>query len=135
MGTVERFEQLNVWKAARELMRLVYTASTNSPFPRDRPLQDQIRRASISVMANIAEGFERGGDKEFLQFLAQAKGSCGEVRSHLAVALDLALISADLHAELERKAVATSRMIASLMKYLRNSKLRGRKFHQKDLPP
>ena len=131
MGTVETFEELNCWKTAREMTRLVYGASSSSSFSKDRSLQDQIRRASVSVMANLAEGFERGGDKEFLQFLAQAKGSCGEVRSHLAVALDLGLISRDRHVEIEKKAVHTSRLIASLMKYLRNSKLRGSKFKTK----
>jgi len=135
MGSAKTFEQLDVWKAARELMKLVYEASLTPGFSEDPALKDQIRRASVSVMANIAEGFERGGDKEFLQFLAHAKGSCGEVRSHLAVALDLKLLSLERHAELEKKAVQTSRMLASLMNYLRSSKLRGSKFHRTILRP
>jgi four helix bundle protein len=135
VGSAKTFEQLDVWKGARELMRLVYAVSSSSDFAGDVGLKDQIRRASVSVMANIAEGFERGGDKEFLQFLAQAKGSCGELRSHLAAALDLTYIGPDLHADIEKRAVQASRMLASLMNYLRSSKLRGSKFHRTILRP
>jgi len=85
---IKKFEDLESWKKARTLTNEVYKATTAGNFVRDFALKDQIRRASISILSNIAEGFERGGDKEFLQFLAVAKGSCGEVRAQLYIALD-----------------------------------------------
>ena len=77
MVKIERFEDLISWQKAHELNRLVYKISANGTFAKDFGLRDQIRRASISIMSNIAEGFESGGDKEFAQFLSNAKGSCG----------------------------------------------------------
>src|SRR5688572_28227485 len=76
---IKKFEDLESWKKSRKLTNTVYEATAAGTFTRDFALKDQIRRASISILSNIAEGFERGGDKEFLQFLAVAKGSCGEV--------------------------------------------------------
>src|ERR1051325_578037 len=86
---IERFEDILAWQKARELTRQVYTCTKVGAFERDFGLKDQIQRGSVSTMGNIAEGFERGGDKEFIQFLSHSKGSCGEVKSHLYVALDL----------------------------------------------
>ena len=97
-------------------------------FAGDFPLRDQIRRAAISIMSNIAEGFERGGNKEFLQFLAIAKGSCGEVRAQLYVALDQNYIDKNQFEVISAKLLETNRMIAGLMKYLQQSDLRGSKF-------
>ena len=88
MATFHRFEDIDAWQKARELTRAVYAASRSGSFSKDFALRDQIRRASISVMSNIAEGFERGGNKEFRQFLSTAKGSAGEVRAQRYVALD-----------------------------------------------
>lgn len=88
MSKIERFEDIESWKVAREATRLIYEMSSMGEFNRDFALRDQIRRSSVSMMSNIAEGFERGGDKEFIQFLAIAKGSCGEARAQLYVALD-----------------------------------------------
>jgi four helix bundle protein len=85
---VKNFEDLNVWKQARQLTQEVYRLTKTEKFLKDFGLRDQIRRAAISVMSNIAEGFERGGNQEFVQFLYVAKASCGEVRSQLYVALD-----------------------------------------------
>ncbi|MBM4037083.1 MAG: four helix bundle protein, partial [Planctomycetes bacterium] len=85
MGKIERFEDMDAWKKARELTRAIYQLTSAGGFSRDFGLRDQIRRAAVSVMSNIAEGFERGGDKEFHQFLAVAKGSCGELRCQLYV--------------------------------------------------
>jgi len=124
----DRFEDLEVWKAARSLTHSVYQVTRGGGFGRDLALRDQIRRAAVSTMSNIAEGFERGGDKEFLQFLAQAKGSCGEVRSQLYAACDLAYLSQTEFAAMASRAVLTSRMISGLMKYLRESGFRGSKF-------
>jgi four helix bundle protein len=127
MATVERFEDLEAWKAARELVKQVYRCSNQGPFAKDFPLRDQIRRASISIMANIAEGFERGGDGEFGQFLGIAKGSCGEVRSLLVIAQDQAYVSADDARNLQESCQRISRMLASFMKYLCRSHLPGRR--------
>jgi four helix bundle protein len=88
MSTFKRFEDIDAWKGARQLTSMIYDVSASGSFTRDRGLQDQIRRAAVSIMANIAEGFERGGRKEFIQFLSIAKSSLGEVKSHLYVALD-----------------------------------------------
>jgi four helix bundle protein len=85
---VERFEDLVAWQKARVLTRGVYRATGESGFARDWDLSHQLRRGSVSIMANIAEGFERGGRAEFQQFLCTAKASCAEVRSHLYVAWD-----------------------------------------------
>jgi four helix bundle protein len=128
LGTIERFEDLEAWKLARELTRLVYTCSGAGNFGRDFALRDQIRRASISIVSNIAEGFERDGDKEFLQFLSVAKGSCGEVRAQLYLALDQKYISEELFQELTTKAIQLSRVISGLIRYLRQSQLSGKKY-------
>src|SRR5713226_891145 len=118
MGRIERFEDLEAWKSARELVRSIYKATSGSAFSRDAGLRGQIQRASVSVMSNIAEGFERGGDKEFFQFLALAKGSCGEVRAQLYVALDQTYINDAQFQELVEKTLRINRLIAGLMKYL-----------------
>src|SRR4051794_20935381 len=88
MARIERFEDIEAWKLGRKATKLVYDATRTEEFCRDFALVNQIRRAAVSVLSNIAEGFERQGNKEFLQFLAVAKGSCGEVRAQLYVALD-----------------------------------------------
>ena len=87
MPTIKKVEDIEAWKKARELTRAVYNCSKIEPFSKDFALRDQMRRAAVSVMSNIAEGFERGGTKEFVQFLAIAKGSAGEVEAQLFVAL------------------------------------------------
>ena len=83
MANIERFEDLEAWKKARETTKAIYAATSGGKFSRDFSLRDQIRSSAVSVMSNISEGFERGGDKEFRQFLAIAKGSAGEVKSQL----------------------------------------------------
>lgn len=88
MATVERFEELEVWQAARDVVNAVYKASSNGAFARDYALRDQIRRAAISIPSNIAEGFSRHSNKEFIQFLFISKGSAAEVQSQLHTALD-----------------------------------------------
>jgi four helix bundle protein len=90
---VNRFEDLIAWQKARELTKLVYEVSKQDDFARDFALKNQIRRASISVMSNIAEGFDRLGDVEFHRFLVIAKASCAEVRSQLYIALDVGYLS------------------------------------------
>lgn len=93
MALIERFEDIESWKKARIVVREVYRVSSIGEFARDYGLRDQIRRASVSIMSNIAEGFERDGNKEFINYLSIAKASCGEVRSQLYVVLDNGYIS------------------------------------------
>ncbi len=88
MARIERFEDIESWKKGRELRRAIYQCSKRGEFARDYSLKDQIRRAAQSITSNIAEGFERGGNSELIQFLSDAKGSCGEVRDQLYTALD-----------------------------------------------
>ena len=95
----KRFEDLIAWQKAREMTRAIYKATMAGGFERDFGLRDQIRRSAVSVMSNLAEGFERGGRPEFHQYLVIAKGSCAEVRSQLYVALDVGYIDED---ELDR---------------------------------
>ena len=134
MAKVERFEDLTSWQKARELNRRVYEFSRSPAFARDFGLRDQMRRASISVMSNIAEGFERGGDKEFIQFLATAKGSCGELRSQLYAALDEQYLNQAEFDTLHALCLEVSRLISGFMAYLRRSELRGSKFKVEDRP-
>lgn len=128
MPGIRRFEEIEAWQRARILAQRVYQITGDGPFARDWALRDQMRRAAISVMANIAEGFERDGNAEFRQFLSTAKGSVGEVRSHLYVALDAGLIT---DAQFEELAGLTSEiglMIGGFMRYLGSSELRGQKY-------
>ena len=125
---IKKFEDLESWKKARTLTNGVYKATAAGNFVRDFALKDQIRRASISILSNIAEGFERGGDKEFLQFLAVAKGSCGEVRAQLYIASDQGYLSQTLFRALVDNTNEIGRLISGLMKYLSSSELRGSKY-------
>jgi len=131
MSRIESFEQLISWQKARVLTGLVYSASKQGKFAADFALRDQIRRASVSILSNIAEGFERDGDREFRQFLSHAKGSCAEVRAQSYVAFDQAYISKDQFAEIQQTAVEVSRLISGMMTYLVNSDVKGRKFKEK----
>ncbi|HXU37578.1 MAG TPA: four helix bundle protein [Blastocatellia bacterium] len=128
MATIKRFEDIEAWKKARELTREVYRHSKVGLFSRDFALRDQMRRALVSVMSNIAEGFERGGTKEFIQFLAMAKGSVGEIEAQLYVALDQAYINEDEFVSLKRLTEPTKRLIGGLMGYLRQSGMKGSKY-------
>jgi four helix bundle protein len=130
MAKIERFEDLASWQKARELNRLIYQLSRSGAMAKDFGLRDQIRRASVSVMSNIAEGFERGGDREFAQFLSNAKGSCGEVRCQLYVALDEEYLTETEFEDLYQRSLEVSRLISGFMAYLRRSELRGSKYKQ-----
>ena len=118
MATVQQFEDLHVWQEARELVLEVYKVTKQRAFVRDFSLRDQITRAAISSMSNIAEGFERGSRKEFIQFLQIAKGSNGEVRSQLYVALDQEYVDQKLFDKLRNSALALSRRLAKFIRYL-----------------
>jgi four helix bundle protein len=125
---VRNFEDLNVWKQARQLTQEVYRLTKTEQFLKDFGLRDQIRRAAISVMPNIAEGFERGGNQEFVQFLYVAKASCGEVRSQLYVALDQGYTTANDSEKLLQLFKRLSGMLSNLISYLRKSEMKGEKF-------
>lgn len=120
MPLFKSFEEIEAWQRARELVRQVYRASGTGDFFRDFGLRDQMRRAGVSVMANIAEGFERGSNKQFLQYLAVAKASSAEVRCHLYVALDQGYLSKEEAATLFERVTEVSKMIAGLMRHLRS---------------
>ena len=134
MPTFHRFEDIEAWQKARELTRELYAISDHGPFSKDFVLRDQIRRASVSIMANIAEGFERDGTAEFVQFLAIAKGSAAEVRSHAYVALDQRYIAQKDFDRLTAVTTELGRRIVALMNYLRRSGTKGLKFKVIKLP-
>ena len=127
-NVAKSFKELHIYQRARELTNAVYALTREGDFSYDRGLVDQVRRVAVSIMSNVAEGFERGGTKEFAQFLSVAKGSSGEVRSQLYVALDQDYIQGEAFEHLFRLTTETSRMIAGLMSYLRKSKLKGSKY-------
>ncbi len=128
MATFKKFEEIDAWQRSRKLTNQIYKTTAEGAFAKDYGLKDQIRRASVSIMSNIAEGFERSGSGEFTQFLATAKGSAGEVRSQLYVALDQRYISPTVFDAVSIDATQISRMISGLMSYLRKSGLKGTKF-------
>jgi four helix bundle protein len=123
--TIQNFEDLEIWKEARRLTQAVYRLTRDSKFAKDYGLRDQIRRAAISIMANISEGFERGGNQEFIQFLYVAKGSCGEVRSQIYVALDQEYVDQNVSDSLLMVLKRLSVMIKHLIK---RSGMRGPKY-------
>ncbi len=125
---VESFEDLNVYKQARKLTNKIYEITREFPFSKDYALVDQIRRASVSIMSNIAEGFERGTNTEFIQFLFIAKGSCGEVRAQLTIAHDQKYISHDTYLNLVDSCRRISGMLNNLITYLKTSPYRGTKY-------
>ena len=129
---IESFEDLNVWKRARELVNLIYRITRNKTFSEDKGLVDQIRRASVSIMSNISEGFERGSNVEFIQFLYIAKASCGEVRCQIIIAYDQGYINEKELTKIKELTLKVSGMIGNLINYLRKSKIKGAKY--KKLP-
>ncbi len=128
MATFQSFGEIEAWQKARALTQRVYVATNEGTFSRDFGLRDQIRRASVSIMSDTAEGCERSGTGEFLQFLAIAKGSAGEVRAQLYVAFDQGYLQQDVFEELLGTAAQISRMLSGLMIYLRKSNLAGTKY-------
>ena len=120
MGKIEQFEDIKSWQKARELSKEVYLISDIGNFGKDFSLKDQVRRCSVSISSNIAEGYERQSDKEFARFLYIAKGSCGELRSQIYLALDLNYISIKQAGKLQSQAIEISKMISGLIKYLKN---------------
>jgi four helix bundle protein len=118
MGTITRFEEIEAWQTARELSRLVYLLTREGMFARDYGLHDQIRRAAVSIMSNIAEGFESRTQALFIELLGRAKGSAGEVRSQAYVALDAGYASKAQFQQMVDLAEKCSRQISRFMSYL-----------------
>jgi four helix bundle protein len=121
MAKIERFEDIEVWQKARILVGNIYQVTRQGSFSKDYGLKEQIQRAAVSIMSNIAEGFERKSNKEFSQFLFVAKASAGEVRSLLYVANDIGYIDGDIFSDLKSSASLLSRQISAFIKYLRTS--------------
>lgn len=132
MGTFTRFEDLEIWKAARSLSQELIPLFEKAEELKCFELKSQIERSSGSVMDNIAEGFERDGTREFIQFLAIAKASLGEVRSQLYRAYDRKAISIDNHDILQQKCLTLAAQIAGFIKYLNNSSIKGQKFRKSE---
>ena len=129
MGSFDRFEDIESWQKGRELVRMVYEVSTRGEFSKDFGLRDQIHRAGVSVVSNIAEGFERGGDREFIQFLSIAKGSAGELKAQSYVAFDQGYLTRAEFDKIGILADETRHLITGLIGYLRQSDHKGPKFH------
>ncbi|MBP5787990.1 MAG: four helix bundle protein [Kiritimatiellae bacterium] len=119
MAKVEHFEDLEVWQLARRLTGKIYTFARQDAFARDFGFRDQICRAAVSIVSNIAEGFERRTNSQFLQFLDIANGSAGELRAQLYIALDLAYITPDQFREALADVSSIGKMLSSLIQYLR----------------
>lgn len=128
MATINRFEDLQIWQMAREYCKLIYPLTYVGAFARDFKLKDQINAASGSIMDNIAEGFERNGKLELIQFLSIAKGSCGESRSQFYRALDRAYITEEQMKVLCQQSENISNKIGSFITCLNNTEHRGLKF-------
>jgi four helix bundle protein len=118
MTAITRFEEIEAWKTARQLTNTVYALSNQTGFNRDFGLRDQIRRAGVSVMSNIAEGFESRTDVQFINFLGTARASAGEVRAQLYVALDQKYIDEEQFKEAYASAEMCARLIARFIVYL-----------------
>jgi four helix bundle protein len=126
---IEKFEDLEIWQEARKLCKRIFDITSIEPFQSDFKFRDQIRSSSGSIMDNIAEGFERDGNKEFIQFLSVAKGSGGETRSQSYRAFDYNYINQDTLDDLILRTTQLSKQISSFMTYLKKSDFKGSKFH------
>jgi four helix bundle protein len=119
MGKIKYFEDLEVYSKSRELSKQIYSITREKPFARDYGLCDQIRRASVSVLSNIAEGFERGSRRDFIRFLYYSKASCGEIRAQCDIAFDQGYVKEEMYSTISDQCRQLSCMIASLIKYLK----------------
>lgn len=121
MSSISNFEDIDSWQKSRLLTKKIYEITETGKFSEDYGLKDQVQRASVSVMSNIAEGFERGGNKEFIQYLFQARASCAELQSQLYVAKDIKYISGEKFDELISLSSEVSKLISGFISYLSDS--------------
>ncbi len=126
MSTFKKFEEIQAWQKAREVTKKIYSMSNKAEFAKDFSLRDQMKRASVSIMANIAEGHGRRTTKEFANFLNIARGSAIEAQSHLYVAIDLGYINQTEFDETYELLNEISRMTLSLAQYLRKKEVEGK---------
>ena len=128
MATIQKFEDLEIWRQARAICQNIEMLIQTTNLKTNYSLKDQIDRSSGSIMDNIAEGFERNGNREFIQFLSIAKGSCGEVKSQSYRAFDKKLINEEEHLHLLEITEINKNRIAAMMNYLNNCEIKGLKF-------
>lgn len=121
MGTIKYFEDVKAWKTARELSRFIYSVTNQKPFSHDYSLVDQIRRSAVSVMSNIAEGFESQTDKTFIRYLGIAKSSSGEIRSQIYTALDQKYITEKEFDSIHDLCIRVSAQLSRFITYLKHS--------------
>ena len=119
MANIRRFEDIEAWKKGRELAKDIYAATDKGKFAKDYGLKDQIRRAAVSIMANVAEGFDANSDDEFVRFLSYALRSAAEVQSHLYVAADQGYISKDEFTQLYDQATEAKKLLSGFIRYLK----------------
>lgn len=119
MGKLKRFEEMEMWVSARDLVRRIYAVTKSPSFFKDYGLRDQIRRASVSIASNIAEGFESQSNPSFCRFLSSDRGSAAEVRAQLYLALDLGYITSSDFEALSSQAESISRQITGFLNYLK----------------
>jgi four helix bundle protein len=125
MASVRKFEDLDVWKKSRNLVKAIYIVTRNPEFSGDWMLINHLRKTAISIISNISEGFERDGNREFINFLSIAKGSCGELRCQLYIAYDQDYIEENQFRELANLAAEISKSLKGLITYLQNSDYKG----------
>jgi four helix bundle protein len=119
VSTIERFEELEVWKVSMDLCTAIYTLTKDENFTRDFGLKDQIRRSAVSVPSNISEGYERDSKKQFLYFLIVAKGSCGELRTQLKIARNLNYLDEQTYITVNEQCLSVSRQLKGFINYLK----------------
>ena len=130
MGNVKSFEDLIAFQKARELCKEIYAITNIAPFKNDYRFVQQIRAAAGSVMDNIAEGFERDGNKEFVNFLYIAKGSCGEVKSQILRASDVGFVGTEKAKVLYQSCKEIGKLLYSLISSIKNSEMSGKKYRE-----
>ena len=119
MATLERFEELEVWKLSMELCTNIYELTNKELFSKDFGLKDQIRRASVSIPSNISEGFERDSKNQFVYFLTISKGSCGELRTQIRIARSLNYINENDYNLINEKCISVSKQLSGFINYLK----------------